>query len=739
MHFPAPCFPFKSAVAALLCSGLLALTSLDAAASSASVAAAQASVAAQASHVATQAAPATAQVRDHGVAVPVSISRGSFIVKGADGMQKVLVNLLDHSGGYGILMIDPQTGKSDFYPYPFKSWTGPFHSLYSRKGLFYGLFGGHFFEFDPAAGQFTFHQRNRDDLAMSMTEDDNGLIWVGTYPNAHLFSFDPQQKQLTDHGALNKEDWRQYPRLMAADDAGWVYAMIAFTRHQIIAFNPKDGEIRALIADADRTPGTGSVGSRKITHTMMGTGTLWRGVDGKVYARSPGKEERDWYRLYEGELERFRDNPTVEQQVEISFHQGATFHDFADGRKITELNMERRRLTVTAPDGQVRSIAFEYPTSGASVYSLHRGADGNIYGSTGHPMHFFRYNPSSDSIDYSPSIKGGHINSLASMGGHVYGAIYTDGVLVAHQLGVDDAGGVLRTRELDRAGGDVLRPFQLLPYKDGEHLLMTGSPGYGRTGGGMMIYNVKNGKKTVVPHTEIVEHQNTKALAILPDGSLIGGTSIEPGTGGQAIATQAQLYIMRWPSREITFSEVVLPGHMQFLELMPIGEDLVLGLATEGSAANGAVQRSDASTLFVFNWKTQQIVKQESLLEAYGRYTGGQASRVWEIGEDGKVYCLFQKCLIRIDPETFEHHKVADLPVAAAIGVGISDGRFYFAANSHLYSIALPYTIVEGKPCSQFVNCHHPCAVWPYQAACNGSVRHSLRLLKMAQFWYGDF
>ena len=70
---------------------------------------------------------------DHGVATPVSNHRGMVATSDGEGRDVMLVWLFDHRGGYALLMIDAETGRTQQYPTPYP-WggDGPFASILSR-------------------------------------------------------------------------------------------------------------------------------------------------------------------------------------------------------------------------------------------------------------------------------------------------------------------------------------------------------------------------------------------------------------------------------------------------------------------------------------------------------------------------------------------------------------------------------------------------------------------------------
>ena len=61
-------------------------------------------------------------------------------------------------------------------------------------------------EFDPVKRAFTFTGETMSQMAMSMTEDDEGKIWSVTYPNSGIVAFDPKTKELKDYGYVHQEN-----------------------------------------------------------------------------------------------------------------------------------------------------------------------------------------------------------------------------------------------------------------------------------------------------------------------------------------------------------------------------------------------------------------------------------------------------------------------------------------------------------------------------------------------------
>ncbi len=224
--------------------------------------------------------------RDHGVAVPISNQRGAAAAVDGQGRNVLLVLLMDHRGGYSLLMLDVQAGKAESFPVPFpppgESVDSPYASILSSGNKFYTHFKSHLLEFDPVRRAFTLSKETTPWFAMSMTEDDAGRIWTATYPKCGLISFDPKTRELKDYGGVHEQNWPQYPSFIAADDAGWIYFGIGPTASQIVAFDPASGKATPVLAEAERKKGGAYV---------------YRDQDGRVYGQALRGESEDWIEL----------------------------------------------------------------------------------------------------------------------------------------------------------------------------------------------------------------------------------------------------------------------------------------------------------------------------------------------------------------------------------------------------------------------------------------------------------
>jgi len=601
----------------------------------------------------------------HGVATPVSNHRGTVATIDGEGRDVVLVWLFDHRGGYALLMIDAETGKSRQFPMPFPPGGDcPYSSILSTGNKFYTHFNSHFVEFDPTKPGFTFFHKTAPRMAMSMTEDDQGVIWSVTYPNSGLVSYDPQTEEFEDYGHLHRENWLQYPRYIAADERGWVYFGIGSTASHILAFDPSTRQAKELIPQAELAKGYGYV---------------YRDVDGKVYGHHPGKN--DWYRFVNRTAEKIGDHAKINKKPIISSSQGLFHVDFPDGAKLKSCDLVTRVLTVEDPStGETRQVDFEYTSEGAHLMGLAAAPNGTICGGTAFPMRFFSFNPVTD--EWVNRASYGQWNTIAARGEYFFVGGYGGGFLlewdpsqkwVATEKGNDEC----NPRFLTQSAPTINRPHDLLAHPDGRTVVLAGTPGYGYTGGGLLFWDRQTMRHELLEHTDIIPLHSTMALVALPDGRLLGGTTTAPGTGGEKMAKEAQMYIMDIVTKQLEWRDVVFPGVQAYNDMCAGPRGLVYGIA-------------DRSRFFVFDPAQRTIIHEKAVDAEFGPTVSQQGSRVFVVAPDGIIYVLFAKGIGAIDPDTHEITMLAESPVRIGAGGDILDGRIYFGSGSHVYSYAVP-------------------------------------------------
>jgi streptogramin lyase len=599
----------------------------------------------------------------HGVATPVSNHRGTVATVDGQGRDVVLLWLYDHRGCYALLMIDAETGKSEQVPTPFPTGgDAPYSSILSSGNKFYTHFNSHFCEFDPVKRAFTFFHKTAPQMAMSMTEDDQGVIWSATYPDSGIVSFNPKTREFKDYGHTHKENWAQYPRYVAADDAGWVYFGIGSTASLILALDPQTGKAKPMIPASERDKGYGSV---------------YRDLDGKVYGQASPAAKDEWYEFHKGEGHKIGKHAQRKTKPYIAASQSLFHQVFPDGKRLKTCDLVERVLVVEDPKKkETKQLHFDYTSEGAHIMGLATAPDGTICGGTAFPMRFFSFNPKTDQWINRACL--GQWNTVARQGDRFFAGCYGHGILlewdpsrewVPTQEGKKDCNPLFLTQ----CQPTINRPHDLLAHPDGYILVLAGTPAYGYTGGGLLFWDRKTGERTVIEHTAIIPEHSTESLVALPNGKLLGGTTTAAGTGGEKKAKEAELYIMDMTTKKIEWHQVVFPGVQSYTDMCLGANGLVFGFA-------------DRKRFFVFDPEKRKVIHEENVESQFGQTTSQQGPRVFVVSPDGAIYILFVKGIARLDPATFKIAMLAESPVPIGLGGDMLDGRIYFGSGSHMYS-----------------------------------------------------
>lgn len=603
---------------------------------------------------------------DHGVATPISNHRGTVATVDGDGRNVVLVWLFDHRGGYAILMIDAETGESEDFAVPFPPGGDcPFASILSSCNKYYTHFNSYFSEFDPVQRAFTFYEKTAPQMAMSMTEDDEGRIWSATYPNSGVVCYDPHTKTFRDYGHLYDQNWRQYPRSVATDGAGWVYLGVGSTAGQIMALEPETGVATPMILEAERGQGFAHV---------------YRDLDGKVYGQRVADQDDQWIAFFEGKSD-FVGVLTEKREREYVAGSQALFHrTFPDGKEMQVCDLVERTLTVLDPaTGKEKTVSFDYTSDGAHLMGVAVAPDNTLCGGTAFPMRFFSYDPEDDAWLNRASY--GQWNTVARQNDRFFVGGYTGGFL----LEWDPASPWVPT-EKEEAGCNpqflyeckpsINRPHALLAHPDGKTVVLAGTPDYGYTGGGLLIWDWEKAEGVHLEHVDLLPEHSTQSLVALNDGNVLGGSTTAAGTGGEQKAEQAELYVLDLTTKRIVWHEPVFEGAQGYTDLYVRGDGLVYGVV-------------DRKIFFVFDPVKREVIHREDVASRLGPTTSQQGPRVFVSEREDEVYMLFVKGVGRIDSGSWDISLVAESPLPVQAGGDILNGRIYFASGSHLCSYRL--------------------------------------------------
>ena len=600
---------------------------------------------------------------DHGVVTSASKHRGVVATCDEHRRNHVLAWLSDHRGGYELLMVDALTGRSEEFAMPFPVQnTAPHASLLSSRNRFYTHFNGCLVEFHVARREFTFVGKTEPAMAMSFTEDDEGVIWCATYPRCGLIGFNPATAKLTDYGSVHGEKWSQYPAHVAADDTGWIYVGIGTTRSQIVAFNPRTRKAKTMIREGRRD---------------KGYPYLYRNVNGKVYGRPGDESQSQWLTLYRGQVTRIGEHARMRKKKIVSGSQNLFYKRFPDGQRLESCDFIERKLVVQDPGSRRKKVVtFEYGGQGAPLTTVAVAPNQTVCGGTMFPMRFFCYDPATSEWLNWESF--GQSNTVLTQSNRLYVGGYSGGFLLAwnpvkkwnftHRDKVES-----NPRFLTDCKPTIDRPHDLIAIDNGQTVVMAGTPGYGYTGGGLLFWNRETHRRILLDHRDILPGHSTMSLVELADGRILGGTTTRPGTGGQKKVSQSELYLLAKGSWDVVWHEAIFPQAQEY-------SDLCLG-------PNGCVWGIvDHRRFFVFDPVQRKVVHQADAGTRFGSTVMQQGPRVFVRASENEIYMLFMKGVVRVDPVTFELRMVAESPVPIRVGGDFLQGQIFFGSGSRLYS-----------------------------------------------------
>lgn len=220
---------------------------------------------------------------------------------------------------------------------------------------------------------------------------------------------------------------------------------------------------------------------------------------------------------------------------------------------------------------------------------------------------------------------------------------------------------------------DICRPRTALAHPDGKHVIMGGYADYGFCGGGIGIYNLETNEPLLLTaEKDLLPGHSTITLQALPDGNLVGGTSVSAPGGGHPTATEAELFILDWASKKLVFHTVPVPGDGEIVSIMFGRDGLVYGL-------------SGKSTFFVFDPTRREVVHSESFADY-----GSVPRHALQLAADGTLYAMMYKAIVRITPGSFEHQQLATPPAGITAGGALVNGLLVYASNAHVWSYQLP-------------------------------------------------
>jgi hypothetical protein len=597
-------------------------------------------------------------VRDLGIPVR-GVNWVQLIVgKDSSGRECLYAVMGQQADNLIVLQIDPLNGTFHQAVAPGSGSNYPTTAIWGKDDRLYiaAAWSAHLLCFDPKDRRIADLGpiNPPDEFPCRIDNAPDGSLFIGTYGSASLTRYDPATRQFRRYGRCDEVEMYCYP-LVAPD--GIVAGQIGSATSHVVLVDPKTGE-KKRVGPIVRAGEAGKSVS------------LQRGADGLLYIISTEGN----FRIHGMELEKIGQPPAPEAPQTLA--DGSTF-SFADAEQ-----QEYRQLVIQKPSGEKRQFDLDYEASGSSIFLLHLGPDGKIYGSSVMPLHLFRYDPADGSLAdlgrCSPA--AGDAYSMGNLDGKLYIGSYPGAMLSvydpsrAYQFGDTPSH---NPRNLGRMDEVSYRPRAMLTGPLGR--VWTGSiPVGGLWGGPLAWYDPATGEKK--NHRQIIPDQSLTALAWLESlGLMAGGTSIGGGTGTQPKATEAVVFLWDPVKEQTVWSGVPRAGTQRIRVLLALPNGRLYGIAV-GRDSGG----EEFHEIFVFDPARREFVRSMPAPK------GGVLDNSLQLGADGNIYGLSWSVLYRIDPKTDTLEELFHLRGEFQVVGPLVGKTLYFATNHRLRSLTMP-------------------------------------------------
>ncbi|UNK17346.1 dockerin type I domain-containing protein [Paenibacillus sp. N3/727] len=521
----------------------------------------------------------------------------------------------------------------------------------------------------------------------SMTLDDDGNVYGGTFPGGKIFKYDVTQKQFINFGSA--VEGQQYVRSMAYHN-GSIYAGTGSTGH-LIKMDPTSGAkeeiplkpipgvsdypfVYNLDVAGDYLFAHLSGGSIKqlIIYDLVKKEWLDAAVDGFDGVKvSPELNGKVYFlksqKLVSFDLTSHEVRDTGISQVMSMKNSGWIGSDIQN-MKLASIQFNGI-VTLMQPEQGVREELHPIVEGqSAPLHILEKGPDGNLYMSAYPSANGARYNPVTKSREMFT------MNQAESMGAYrdkLYIGIYPGAQI--HELTPDLP---IKPNENPiykfSIGEEQDRPYV---FAAGDDKVFFGTvPLYGKLGGSLVTYEPASVTSvTYSVYRNVVEDQSIVGLAYR-DGKVYGSTSIHGGLGVEPTATEAKMFV--WDTvtdsklTEFTPDLATALKKPVMISGLTFGPDGLLWAAADG-------------IIFAVNPETLEIEKEASI------YPEAQNYGMWNPihlrwGQDGLLYTDLYGKITVLDISTME--VVYTGPKTNYMTIG-DDGNIYYVEGTRLKMI----------------------------------------------------
>lgn len=457
----------------------------------------------------------------------------------------------------------------------------------------------------------------------SLTAGSDGRIYGCTSPSAKLIRFDPQNPRLEDLGRMDSSE--QYARMCVADGNGFIYIGLGSVTSNIVAYQIATGQHQRIVPSQFQVPGFAQIVTDIHGQVHGSVGNQWFSLNG-------------WKATPEATIPTQR--PT---------------NVFADG---TAISISGATVQLRSPDGTIKSLPYTYSGGALSVFRLGLGPDDVLYASTALPFYLFKQMASG--FTNIGRFGNGEGYSMLPMNGKLLIGAYA---AIAPILSFDVSRGFAPDPNPNPTAisypkeNDSWRPLGMVSDDDSE-VYISSMAGYGMQSSPLTRLDIQT--NTVTP-INILPDQSTTSVALTNDNVVVG-TSIQGGLGTFPSAKQAMLILLD-PDGKLESSIVPVAGKSRIANLISLPGRMVVGIADR--------------TPFRFDTTNMKINVGNDLPES-------PLDNTLVSGPDGTLWCLSSHNILRLDPNTLAVRSIPS-PVQITSGMAIRDDGLYFGSGSAIY------------------------------------------------------
>lgn len=547
------------------------------------------------------------------------------------------------------------------------------------------------YEYDPYLGELTALGKviNGEKFIWRLDSSLDGKVYGGTYPSGKVFEYDPATSKFRDYGPLMEGS--QYARSLSVSENDIIYVGMGTERPGLVALDRINGSSTEI-----KLP------------KQYNSETLVYDVDVRqhyVFIRITGKKD---VLVYDTKKEAFVNIIPNASGLDVSevAPDGKSVYLSVDNQlnrydlmehKLYPTNYKNfgtsrgfgwyKDLNDKLPGWSLVSISNK---GLVRVYNIDRDSSTNYAANiVGGPVSIQSLGKGPDGNiyiggyfsgglgkydvhtgDLSQNSQIGQIEGMTTLGNHMYFGIYTGAEIFKYRPDLPFKGKQNPHMIYSLREHDQDRPFAMVPV--GKRVAVGTVPEYGRLGGSLSFYEPNKRGNPMKLFKSVVENQSIISLES-NNRYLYGGTSVWGGLGSKPLEKDARIFIWDLKKDKKIKDFVPLPGERGIAALALENKRYLWGLSL--------------GTLFLVDLNTEEVIWSKELFkvdwQSMSHFWRGGAM---EFSRDGKLMVQARDRIYEVDTST----KEVRLLVAPASLMAIDEeGDIYFARNEHLFKLSL--------------------------------------------------